>query len=47
MATPEVLAFETQRGNKLDARIWRPECKPKAIVVLVHGYGHHVGRCMP
>ena len=31
-------------GIRLSTAVWRPEAPPKAVVVLVHGYGEHLGR---
>ena len=25
-------------------RVWLPPLKPRAVVVLVHGFGEHIGR---
>jgi acylglycerol lipase len=33
-----------QQGLKLVSMAWLPESKPKAVAVVVHGYGEHMGR---
>jgi acylglycerol lipase len=35
---------ETPSKHSLLLQTWRPECSPKGLVVLVHGYGEHLGR---
>ena len=36
--------WENKEGLKFYARGWVPDKKPKAVVVLVHGHGEHIGR---
>lgn len=37
-------SFETHNGLTLFARRWTPSEKPRAVVLLVHGYAEHSGR---
>jgi len=37
-------SLTTSDGLKLYAKEWKPESKAKAVVVLVHGLGEHIGR---
>jgi alpha-beta hydrolase superfamily lysophospholipase len=36
--------FESQDGTSFYVQGWEPEAVPKAVIVLVHGLGEHVGR---
>lgn len=36
--------LKSMDGVDLFVRGWEPDAKPKAVVVLVHGHGEHVGR---
>lgn len=36
--------FIGRRGLKLVYSIWLPDTKPKAVAIVVHGYGEHSGR---
>lgn len=37
-------SFETEDGLSLYTQHWRTSASPKALVLLVHGYGEHCGR---
>lgn len=37
-------SFQSSDGLKIYTESWLPDDKPKAIVIIVHGYGEHVGR---
>lgn len=37
-------SLTTNDGLKLYAKEWKPESQAKAVVILVHGLGEHVGR---
>jgi len=36
-------SFEGVRGLKIFTRTWRPDGKPSAVVVIVHGFNSHSG----
>lgn len=36
--------WKTIDGLTLFAREWQPESEPKALVILIHGLGEHIGR---
>jgi alpha-beta hydrolase superfamily lysophospholipase len=36
--------FQSRDGTQLHERIWPAEGEPKAVVLMVHGYGEHIGR---
>ena len=36
--------WENKESLKFYVRSWVPDKNPKAVVVLVHGHGEHVGR---
>jgi alpha-beta hydrolase superfamily lysophospholipase len=36
--------FSTHSGDELYYQYWLPEQRPKAAIVLVHGFGEHCGR---
>ncbi len=38
--------FETDDGLSIYTESWLPNHTPRAIVVIVHGYGEHIGRYM-
>lgn len=44
MAMCERFMISSGSGQRLDARLWTPEGKPRAVVQLVHGMGEHIGR---
>jgi alpha-beta hydrolase superfamily lysophospholipase len=37
-------SFQASDGLKIHAESWLPDGEPKAIVIIVHGYGEHIGR---
>ncbi len=41
--TPTQFQLESPRGAKLATRVWPCQKKPRALVLLVHGYGMHSG----
>lgn len=43
----EELKWKSASGNYLAGRLWKPEAEPKAIIVLVHGFGEHCQRYTP
>lgn len=44
MAVCERFMISSGAGQRLDARLWTPEGKPRAVVQLVHGLGEHIAR---
>ena len=36
--------FQSRDGTQLHEQTWAPQGKPTAAVVIVHGYGEHIGR---
>ena len=47
MAACEKFTFSSTAGPALDARLWRPEGAPRAVVQLVHGMAEHMDRYDP
>lgn len=47
MAACEKFTFSSTAGPALDARLWRPEGTPRAVVQLVHGMAEHMDRYDP
>lgn len=47
MAACEKFTFSSTAGSALDARLWRPEGAPRAVVQLVHGMAEHMDRYDP
>ena len=47
MAACEKFTFSSTAGPALDARQWRPEGAPRAVVQLVHGMAEHMDRYDP
>lgn len=47
MAACEKFTFSSTAGPALDARLWRPEGTPQAVVQLVHGMAEHMDRYDP
>ncbi|MGN0745247.1 MAG: alpha/beta fold hydrolase [Aristaeellaceae bacterium] len=47
MAACEKFTFSSTAGPALDARLWRPEGEPRAVVQLVHGMAEHMDRYDP
>src|SRR5262245_7230645 len=39
-----ISSFQTPDGIHIHTESWLPEGEPKAVVVIVHGYGEHIGR---
>ena len=44
MVACERFAFSSTAGPMLDARLWRPACRPRAVVQFVHGMAEHIDR---
>ncbi|MBQ8655322.1 MAG: alpha/beta hydrolase [Clostridia bacterium] len=44
MAACEKFLFSSTAGPLLEAKWWKPEGKPRAVVQLVHGMAEHIGR---
>src|ERR1700742_860752 len=36
--------FQSRDGTQLHERVWPAEGQPLAVVLIVHGYGEHIGR---
>lgn len=36
--------FQSRDGTQLHERAWPAQGQPRAVVVIVHGYGEHIGR---
>jgi alpha-beta hydrolase superfamily lysophospholipase len=36
--------FQSRDGTQLHERVWPPSGQARALVVIVHGYGEHIGR---
>ena len=47
MAACEKFSFSSTAGPILDARLWRPEGQPRAVVQLIHGMAEHIDRYQP
>ncbi|MGN1020940.1 MAG: alpha/beta fold hydrolase [Aristaeellaceae bacterium] len=47
MAACGKFTFSSTAGPALDARLWRPEGSPRAVVQLVHGMAEHIDRYDP
>ena len=47
MAACEKFTFSSTAGPALDARLWRPEGAPRAVVQLVHDMAEHMDRYDP
>ena len=44
MAACEKFTFSSTAGPALEARLWRPEGTPRAVVQLLHGMAEHIDR---
>lgn len=37
-------SWETPKNESIYARVWKPDLQVKAVVILIHGIGEHIGR---
>lgn len=41
---PTIGSFQSRDGSKIHTESWLPEGTPKAVIMIIHGLGEHIGR---